>query len=95
MLKSKCSEVASKTVVVVSESWILTSSWCGNVTRGGERALRRVRSLHGGVDKGFSLRREAKLSRNVLKLSPSNVVWFVEIPIANPPHLNDVTCPYF
>lgn len=62
------------------------------MTRGGDRAASRRRSLHGMIARGLSAARAAKLSKNTLKLKPSNVAWFVDVPIEKPPHLNDVTC---
>jgi len=35
---------------------------------------------------------EARLSKKILKLTPSKIAWFVVKPIAKPPHLKDVSC---
>ena len=62
------------------------------MTRGGDRAARSSRSLQGTTARGLPPATAAKLSKKVLKLIPSNVAWLVDVPIAKPPHLNDVTC---
>lgn len=79
------------------ESWpagvlSLRSSGCGNVTNGGDLAARSRRSLQGLTARGLSAARAAKLSKKSLKPRPSNVAWFIEMPIEKPPHLNEVTC---
>lgn len=71
----------------------LRSSWWENVTRGGDRAARSCRSWQGMTAKGLLEAKAARLSKKVLKLKPSKAVLLVENPIANPPHLNDVTLP--
>ena len=94
MLKARSSWVASKTGGF--DSWpagvlSLRSSGCGNVTSGGDLAARSRRSLQGSTARGLSAATAARLSRKSLKPRPSNVAWFVEMPIAKPPHLNEVT----
>jgi hypothetical protein len=42
--------------------------------------------------RGLPPARAAKFCKKILKLIPSNVAWLVDMPIAKPPHLNDVTC---
>ncbi|RDY07664.1 hypothetical protein CR513_08184, partial [Mucuna pruriens] len=93
-LKSSCSVEASKMLISghVGRSVSLSISGCGKVTRGGDRAAKRCLSWHGVTANGFLADSEAMLSRKLLKLRPSNVVWLVEKPIAKPPHLKDVTC---
>ena len=93
-LKSSCSVEASKMLESghVGRSLSLSISGCGKVTHGGDRAARRCLSWQGMTTKGFLEAIEAMLSRKVLKLRPSKVVWLVEMPIAKPPHLKDVTC---
>ena len=62
------------------------------MTRGGDRAARRCLSWQGVTGRGMLEARAARLSKKVLKLRPSKVVWLLEMPITKPPHLNDVTC---
>lgn len=92
-LKSSSSLEASKTldsVLPVGKLSSLISSWCGKLTRGGDLAARRCLSWQGITAKGLLAANAARLSKNVLKLRPSKVVWLVVNPIAKPPHLKDV-----
>lgn len=90
-LKLSCSEEASKTV----DSRLLLSliiSGCGKLTRGGDRAARSCLSWQGVTASGLLAASAARLSKKVLKLRPSKVVWLVVNPIAKPPHLKVVNC---
>ena len=97
ILKSSSSGIASKTGVIDSSPigiLSLRSSGCGNVTRGGDRAARSCLSLQGVITSGLSAAKEARFSKNILKLNPSKVAWLLVTPMAKPPHLNEVTCEY-
>lgn len=67
------------------------SMW-SNVGVGGSRALRRVRSMNGGI----AMERPRAISDHVLmkwrEETPSDSVWCTPHPRETPPHLKRVTC---
>jgi len=93
-MKSSSSEVSSKTPDSLPKgrlSSLILSGW-GKLTCGGDRAARSCLSWKGVTVNCMLVANEARLSKKILKLTPSKIAWFVVKPIAKPPHLKDVSC---